>query len=515
MKNILLFSLIFTSSILWGNPVQIVVSTDVVDQTDFTHWVDLSLTDIPHQIERVYSFPKAPVMLWVYRVDSAQLSTSLSLFSKIPHVRTVEIEGTVTTCETERRMPNDSHFQGQWHLDNDGEETRLEDADIDAPEGWVFETGSTDITLAILDTGVEMNHPEFANRAKLNSIEIINGIDDDNNGFVDDVLGWDYISDDNDPSDENGHGTAVAGLAAANGDNSLGLAGIDWKCKILPLRVLNENGSGSHTGVAAAIYYATDMGANVINLSLGSKGASEAIHDAVIYATDNNVVVVAASGNADDPALLFPAGFDEVIGVGATNFQDERCSPFGSSNSGGSNYGSNLDVVAPGDLLPILRYQDFTSFSTIGSGTSFASPIVSGIACLLLAQTPTLSSIEVREIIRSTAEDMVGNDEDSPGFDNYYGYGRVNLYNALTRTYPFKAEETMTVFPNPFQSSGSFFLVYDSFHCTISNIQGQVVYYESTLGRGKHTISNLPAGHYVLTVFTAVKGFESVPFIVL
>jgi subtilisin family serine protease len=264
------------------------------------------------------------------------------------------------------------------------------------------------------------------------------GVDNDGNGFIDDVGGWDFINSDAHPNDDNSHGTHVAGTIAQTTNNVLGVAGVAFGTTIMPVKVLDAAGTGSLDGVAAGIRYAVDNGADVISLSLGGPGSS-ALQSAVAYAYDNGVVVCAASGNGGsdgigDAACDFPAAYDAyVIAVGATQYDESRA-PY-------SNYGSSLDIVAPGGNTGVDQngdgYPDGVLQNTFGQttvdwayyfyqGTSMATPHVSGVAALLLAGDPTLTPDEIRSILQSTADDL-----GATGRDNTFGWGLVNATAAL------------------------------------------------------------------------------------
>ncbi|MBW1811967.1 MAG: S8 family serine peptidase, partial [Deltaproteobacteria bacterium] len=198
-------------------------------------------------------------------------------------------------------VPDDPKFSDQWYLKND------DDQDIDANQAWEIQTGRPQIVIAVIDSGVDIDHPDIQGNTWTNFSETDgNGIDDDSNGFVDDYVGWDWVGDDNDPNpqpdglgDDDGvvHGTHVAGIIGADTNNNLGVAGLTWNSVLMPLRVLNDEGSGTIADIAEAMRYAVDEGASIINLSLGTDSASSTLSDAVDYAHNNGLIVVAAAGN--------------------------------------------------------------------------------------------------------------------------------------------------------------------------------------------------------------------------
>jgi MYXO-CTERM domain-containing protein len=326
-------------------------------------------------------------------------------------------------------VPSDPLFHQQWGLRNDGTFTSgsVSGADIQAVDAWDVETGR-DIVVAVLDTGLSLGEPDIA--VWLNTGEVAgNGVDDDGNGYIDDTNGYDLAYRDETPSDLLGHGSNVAGIAAALGDNGIGYTGVCQACEVMPLQVLNNDNWGYYTDWAEGVVYAVDNGAHVINMSLAGTDVAGALCDAVAYATAAGVPVVICMGNTDDGTLMYPAACDEGIEVGATDFADQRASPF--VWGGGSNYGDHIDVMAPGDLIYGLDAVP-GQYDFFWSGTSQATPLVAGLVALMLSRDPDLSPAEVRALLHDGAEDQVGRaDEDTPGFDRYHGYGRVNASHTL------------------------------------------------------------------------------------
>ena len=304
-------------------------------------------------------------------------------------------------------VPNDELLSKQWALSN-----------IEATRAWEIEKGKAKIIIAIVDTGVNWNHPDLVNKIWNNKNEIPNDfIDNDNNGYTDDIRGWDIADNDNDPMDEYGHGTHCAGISAAESNNFIGIAGLAQKCTIMPVKIDSSYWERSFTAVVCAegIIYAVNNGANVINMSWGGPADSYLIHDAIRYAYDNNVVLVAAAGNSNDDFSGFPACYNEVISVSATDYYDKKA--FFSS------YGPFVDVAAPGtEILSTYRDASYESMS----GTSMASPYVAGLSGLILSYKPDLTNEQVRQAIRISADNFETNE-----WDPYYGYGRINAYNAL------------------------------------------------------------------------------------
>lgn len=296
------------------------------------------------------------------------------------------------------------------------------------------------VVVAVIDTGLDYEHPDIANdNIWRNAAEKPNGIDDDKNGYVDDLTGWDFVDNDNDPWDDVGHGTHVAGIIAATTGNGEGIAGVDGKAIVMPLRALNTIGRGYSSGIARAITYATDNGAAIINLSMAVRDVSVHEKQAIAYALARGVVVVAASGNeGQDTSAYTPAVHPGVITVAATDRDNQR--------AGFSNWGREVDISAPGVEILSLRavHTDFnvllgddTAVPGQGirgpaenyyaaSGTSFAAPYVSGAAALLLSTRPALSAGQVRRLLLHSARDIA-----TPGRDQNTGYGLLDISAAL------------------------------------------------------------------------------------
>lgn len=356
--------------------------------------------------------------------------------------------------------PNDQYYNRQWGLHNDGafDAESLAGADISMEAAWELTQGSTGIIVAILDSGIRLNHPEFAGRFWFNTAEVTNnGQDDDLNGYTDDIVGWDFVNDDNAAADDHGHGTNVSGILAAAGDNGIGYAGIDWNCRVMPCKILDNENSGFYSWWTEAIYYAVDHGASVINMSVGGESFSSAMREAVDYAHANGVVVVTCMMNSNENRRFYPAAYVNTIAVGATGTNDERAVPFFWDPASGSNFGGHIDLVAPGSLIYGLDESSDTNFNSFFGGTSQAAPLVSGVVALIKGLSPALDVEAIRYILRNTADDQVGKpSEDLPGWDIYHGAGRLNAFRALEAVVNTVSVEDqqdagleLTVYPNP------------------------------------------------------------------
>lgn len=296
-------------------------------------------------------------------------------------------------------IPNDPGFSQLWGLHNTGQSRGLPGADIDATLAWDLFAGSSNILVAITDTGVDWNHPDLAANVFMNPGEIAgNGVDDDHNGFVDDTRGWDFVNDDNDPADDEGHGTHVSGTVGAVGDNGIGVVGVNWRVKILPVKFLDGTGDGNTADAVAAVDYAVSMGAHVINASWGGGGDSHALRDAIASADSAGVLFVAAAGNSgldNDVFFDHPSSYDlpNIVAVAATDRFD-RLAFF-------SNFGATtVDLGAPG----VEVYSTVPGGYVAYSGTSMAAPHVSGALALILGRFPTISPAEAKALLLSNVD---------------------------------------------------------------------------------------------------------------
>ncbi|RLA93629.1 MAG: hypothetical protein DRG69_06745, partial [Deltaproteobacteria bacterium] len=342
----------------------------------------------------------------IYKVvlpNSTNIFPVIKDFKKLSCIEYAEPNYIYHTCV----VPNDPDFDLQWPLNQSS------DHDIDAPEAWDIETGNESIVIAIIDTGVDWDHPDLSANIWNNTDEAIDGNDTDGNGYVDDIRGWDFVNNDNNPMDDNGHGTHCAGIAGAVTNNSIGIAGVCWNCAIMLVKGLNSEGIGYEDDLANAIIYAADNGADIISMSWGSYTDSNLIRDAIDYAYNKGVILVAAAGNDNITAKHYPAAYDRVIAVSATDNSDAKASF--------SNWGSWIDVAAPGvNIYSTYLNDTYTNLS----GTSMSCPFVAGLAGLILSKT-NFSQEEVRTILRSTCDNITSN--------QYIGIGRINAYKAIIR----------------------------------------------------------------------------------
>lgn len=304
---------------------------------------------------------------------------------------------------------------------------------IQAESAWDVAQGSAQVVIAVLDTGVDYNHPDLTDNIWVNGNEIPdNSLDDDGNGYADDVRGWDFLNDDNDPLDDHGHGTHVAGIAAARGNNGMGVVGISWNSQIMALKFLDANGEGTYADGAEAIRYAADSGARVINCSWGGESYSPTLAAALSYASSKGSLIIAAAGNKNEAlgsSSFYPAEDLSAVAVAATDQYDYKAAF--------SNY-ENIAVSAPGMDILSLRAAgtDFynnparivDNYYYRANGTSMATPFVSGLAALVWSAHPGWSPGQVLAQIEASADyiDLV-----NPQYAGKLGSGRINAARAL------------------------------------------------------------------------------------
>jgi thermitase len=295
-------------------------------------------------------------------------------------------------------IPDDPLFPFLWGLDNTGQSDGTPDADVDAPEAWEETTGSASVAVAVVDTGVATGHADLDQNLWTNPGEEANGVDDDGNGLVDDLGGWDWVGDDGSPDDPHGHGTHVAGTIGAEGNNGKGVTGVSWDVSLMPLRVLADDGYGTSADVAAAFAYAGAKDAAVVNASLSGSGLSLSVRNAIAGAPGTLFVVAAGNGGEDsigddnDSTPQYPCNYRHanLICVAATTRSDVL--------AGFSNFGSDsVDLAAPGVGIRS-TYPKAGGYRDL-SGTSMATPHVAGGAALLAAARPGATVAELRALL--------------------------------------------------------------------------------------------------------------------
>lgn len=377
---------------------------------------------------------KAAQKLNIYKkkVPQGKEQEAIEKLSKNPKVEYAERNGIVEIS----LVPNDPYYSstgswGQSYPDLWGLHK------ISTEQAWDITTGSEQVVVAVIDTGVDYNHEDLAGNMATNPGEIgngkeNNGLDDDQNGYIDDWRGWDFVHNNNDPMDDHGHGSHCAGTIAAVGNNALGVVGVSWKTKIYPIKFLDAQGRGTSEGAVKALTYGADLGIKISSNSWGG-GYSQSVNDAVKYAHQKGQTVVVAAGNSATDALYYsPASSANAVTVGATQ-PDDSLAPF-------SNIGPKIDVTAPGvDILSVRasntsRGNVLNDKYTRASGTSMATPHVAGLASLVLALHPEFSNEEIRSVINASADDL-----GDPDKDKNFGYGRINAQKALLIDHPLSA----------------------------------------------------------------------------
>jgi subtilisin family serine protease len=368
--------------------------------------------------------------------DQEGIQAKISRLDEIQGVLYAEPDHVISKSST---IPNDTGFDGLYGMHNTGQDGGTADADIDAPEAWDLHTGSTGIIVGITDSGIDYDHPDLEPNIWTNPGEIAgNGIDDDGNGYADDIHGWDWAYGDNDPTDFDGHGTHVAGTVGAIGDNSEGVTGVCWNVKLMALKFLNDVGSGSTSNAILALEYAVDNGAHLTNNSWGGGSYNSTLETTI---ANSNILFMAAAGNGGvdgigddiDAAPYYPASYANanVIAVASLNRNNSKA---GSSNFGVSSvdlgaYGVSILSTKPSNATDIIfglpGYGLSSTYYGIISGTSMATPQVSGLAALLLSYNSSLTWQEVKDAIMDNVDPVSAlNGITVTG-------GKINAFNAL------------------------------------------------------------------------------------
>ncbi len=371
-----------------------------------------------HQFKRAdlaakYGLNRAYTAYVAPGADVVALNAALANFGALIEHAQLDNVGSIAA------IPNDTSFDQQWDMHNTGQTVGgiagTADADIDCPEAWDIHTGSASTIIAVLDTGVQhasvfspgsVDHPDLAGKV---------------------IGGYNTRDENNITIDEHGHGTHGAGIAAAHGNNGIGVAGTNWNARILAVRVTSAAGSANQDDVAEGVIYAADNGADVISMSLQFYMAVNInLQNAVAYAYDGGTLPVAASGNDHGNVVAWPARYPKCMGIGATTNTDAR--------AGFSNIGPEVDVVAPGaNIYGLWRNSAYANGIAVPlqNGTSMATPHVAGLAALLKSYNPALTVPQIEQLVKDTSEDR------GPiGWDQEYGWGRINVADALLAAAP-------------------------------------------------------------------------------
>ncbi len=389
------------------------------------------------RLKRAKKGEKIPDLDRIYKIELEEgqsAEQAVAEYKQNPDVEYAELNYTVSINLT----PNDPLYPVQWPLNNTGQmypdsgryntPPGTADSDIDSPEAWEIGTGDLDVIVAVVDTGVDYTHRDLSNNIWVNEAERngISGIDDDNNGYIDDVYGYDFINYDSDPKDDHGHGTHCSGIISAEGNNGQDITGAAWRSRIMALKFLGADGSGYSTDAVTAFYYAVNNGADIVSNSWGGGGFLQSMQDAIDYAYSQGVIMVAAAGNSNSSQVSYPAYLEHVIAVAATNSKDERA-PF-------SNYGDWVEIAAPGVDVLSLRATGtsmgtiYDEYTTIASGTSMACPHVAGACAVLLSVDPQTSPDATIRLLQQSAD---------PIQSGICQSGRLNVYEMmLQRVFP-------------------------------------------------------------------------------
>jgi len=279
-------------------------------------------------------------------------------------------------------IPSDSELVNQWAIQN-----------IELDKAWNLETGNESVVIAVLDTGIDYTHEELEDNV---------------------ISGYDFVNNDDDAMDDNGHGTAVAGIIGAKGNNNKGIAGVTWNSKIMPIKVIDTDGYGSYFDIIHGILYAIENGIKIINMSFGGYADSDILREAVEYALSKDCIIIASVGDDDTDTVIYPAGYDGVIGVASTESDN--------SISINSNYGDYIDLYAPG--IDIFSTKPSNGYSS-ESGSSMASAYVAGLAGLVLASSNTLTGSQIETIIYNNSDYIKMN------YKGTYGHGKINAHRAI------------------------------------------------------------------------------------
>ncbi len=391
------------------------------DQNGLTMQVAQARIEYVHGLNRLKHFKF--IDAYVYQT-STDILTVLKTLKQDPNVAYVEPDFLQKAAIT---IPNDSSFSQLWGMNNTGQTGGTIDADIDAPEAWDLTTGSSSVVVAVIDTGVDYNHSDLSANMWTNMGEIPgNGVDDDGNGYIDDFHGINAITGTGDPMDDNNHGTHCSGTIAGVGNNGIGVAGVCWTAKIMALKFLDSSGSGYNSDAIECIQYAINKGAHIMSNSWGGGGYSQALKDAIDAAGASGLLFCAAAGNFlgdNDSSPFYPASYSSpnIIAVAATDHND-NLSVWAPGYSGSNRGAYSVDVAAPGTAIySTIPGNSYASFS----GTSMATPHVSGLAALIKSYSFSLNWMQIKSRILGGADPV-------PALHGQIlTGGRINAHNSL------------------------------------------------------------------------------------
>jgi subtilisin family serine protease len=436
--------------------------------------------------------------LYEAKITGRSLPETLVNLQPSRQIELVQPNAKITT----NAIPNDPSFPKLYALNNSGQTGGKFDADIDAPEAWDYTTGTGQTVVAVIDTGVDYNHDDLRANIWVNSGEIAgNGLDDDGNGYIDDLHGYDFANNDSNPMDDNGHGTHVSGTIGAVGDNSLGVVGVNWHTKIMALKFLDESGSGYLSNAIRALDYAVANGARLSNNSWGGGGYEATLGMAIARASSVGHIFVAAAGNSasnNDVTASYPASYayDNVVAVAATD-QNDNLASF-------SNYGaSTVDIAAPGvSIYSTLPGNSYGSYS----GTSMATPQVAGALSLYLDANPSATASQAITALYQSADAILSLS------NRVAGSRRLNIGNMLKGSAP-----TTNPTPPPTDLVGAK-VTQGQFNLVNNQVASATLTFSEAIDPSSFTPSDIllkgPSGNVAVSAVTPLSGSGNQQFTV-
>ncbi len=436
--------------------------------------------------------------LYEAKITGRSLPETLVNLQPSRQIELVQPNAKITT----NAIPNDPSFPKLYALNNSGQTGGKFDADIDAPEAWDYTTGTGQTVVAVIDTGVDYNHDDLRANIWVNSGEIAgNGLDDDGNGYIDDLHGYDFANNDSNPMDDNGHGTHVSGTIGAVGDNGLGVVGVNWHTKIMALKFLDESGSGYLSNAIRALDYAVANGARLSNNSWGGGGYEATLGMAIARASSVGHIFVAAAGNSasnNDVTASYPASYayDNVVAVAATD-QNDNLASF-------SNYGaSTVDIAAPGvSIYSTLPGNSYGSYS----GTSMATPQVAGALSLYLDANPSATASQAITALYQSADAILSLS------NRVAGSRRLNIGNMLKGSAP-----TTNPTPPPTDLVGAK-VTQGQFNLVNNQVASATLTFSEAIDPSSFTPSDIllkgPSGNVAVSAVTPLSGSGNQQFTV-
>jgi len=419
-----------------------------------------------------------------YKIDPLTLSKQISNFSQVEYAEPMIIP---KLCFT----PSDARLSEQYQLEI-----------IKAFQAWDIEKGDSNVVIGITDTGADLYHPDLTNKIAYNYDDPINGIDDDGDGYIDNYFGWDTGDNDNNPSSAltSSHGDNVAGLAAAETNNGIGIAGTGFLCRFLPIKI--EDTTGQLSGAYQGIVYAADQGVDIINCSWGSYSASNFGNDIINYATNKGSLVICGAGNDGRDAKFYPSAYENAMAIGMTDSFDII--------RNNSNYGNHIDILAVGQGMITTARNGQYSYN---GGTSMASPLVSGAAALVKSRYPNFTPIQISEHLRNTADDVSAKQPNQ--YTGKIGGGRLNMFAAVNN--PLKPGVRATLL-SIVDGNDSAFVAGDTLRLTLNfiNYLAPGANFTAQLSTTSQSVRILKGTHTIGSLNTLEeKNNQSAPFLII